>query len=155
MPPVSHYVLAKQPVWFQHDHLMLVEGVVRKPAAVAASAPDEDARPFATNPSIAAPRRTQRKPDELEGKLISIQWVFDDNDELVPATELNVGAYGDGDAVWYDAEVVKVMKRLVEVFYPADDATRRHNLLVSGITDKSPEPFENYMAKGVRWKVKD
>ena len=92
---------------------------------------------------------------ELEGKLISIQWVFDDNDELVPATELNVGAYGDDDAVWYDAEVVKVMKRLVEVFYPADDATRRHNLLVSGITDKSPEPFENYMAKGVRWKVKD
>ena len=83
------------------------------------------------------------------------QWVFDDNDELVPATELNVGAYGDDDAVWYDAEVVKVMKRLVEVFYPADDATRRHNLLVSGITDKSPEPFENYMAKGVRWKVKD
>ena len=66
------------------------------------------------------PRRTQRKPDELEGKLISIQWVFDDNEELVPATELNVGAYGDDDAVWYDAEVVKVMKRLVEVFYPAD-----------------------------------
>ena len=57
-----------------------------------------------------------------------------------------MGAYGDDDAVWYDAEVVKVMKRLVEVFYPADDATRRHNLLVSGITDKSPEPFENYMS---------
>ena len=46
------------------------------------------------------------------------------------------------------------MPKLVEVFYPEDDVTKRHNLLVSGITKKSPKPNENYMAKGVRWKIK-
>ena len=50
--------------WLQHDHLMLVEGTVRKPAAVASPAPDDDARPFAANPSIAAPRRSQRTADQ-------------------------------------------------------------------------------------------
>ena len=140
--------------WFQHDHLMLVEGTVRKPAAVASPAPDDDARPFAANPSIAAPRRSQRQGHELEGETISVQWVFDDDEELVPATEGSVQTFGDDDAVWYDAVVNKVMKREVEVFYPADDATRRHNLLVSGITAKSPAPYSNYMARGVRWKVK-
>ena len=69
------------------------------------------------------------------------------------ATALNVERYGD-DAVWYDAVVTKVMPKLVEVFYPEDDVTKRHNLLVSGITKKSPKPNENYMAKGVRWKIK-
>ena len=130
---------------------MLVEGTVRKPAAVASAAPDEDARPFAANPSIAAPRRSQRSKDhELVGETISVQWVFDDDEELVPATEGSVQTFGDDDTVWYDAVVTKVMKREVEVFYAADDATRRHNLLVSGVTAKSPAPY----SKGVRWKVK-
>ena len=116
-------------------------------------APDDDARPFAANPSIAAPRRSQRtKEHELVGETISIQWVFD-GDELEPATALNVERYG-GDAVWYDAVVQKVMPKLVEVFYPEDDVTKRHNLLVSGITKKSPKPNGNYMAKGLRWKIK-
>ena len=119
------------------------------PAAVvnAPHAADKDAQPFAQNPSIAAPRRSQREAHELEGKRISVQWVFDDRDELRPATELNVRTYGDDDAVWYDAEVRKVRKKDVEVFYPEDDATRYHNLLVSG--------FENYMSKGTRWKLKE
>ena len=55
--------------------------------------------------------------------------------------------YGDDDVVWYDAEVRKVRKNDVEVFYPADDATRRHNLLVSG--------EDNYMERDARWKVKN
>ena len=132
---------------------MLVEGTVRKPAAVASPAPDDDARPFAANPSIAAPRRSQRTADhELVGETITIQWVFD-GEELRPATALNVERYGD-DAVWYDAVVQKVTPTLVEVFYPEDDVTKRHNLLVSGITDRSPKPNGNYMAKGVRWKIK-
>ena len=127
----------------------------RKPAAVASPAPDDDARPFAANPSIAAPRRSQRTADhELVGETISIQWVFDDDDELVPATALNVERYGDDDAVWYDAVVQKVTPKLVEVFYPEDDETKRHNLLVSGITKKRPKPLRDYMAKGVRWKIK-
>ena len=73
----------------------------------------------------------------------------------MPATELNTQVYGDDDAVWYDAEVRKVRKNDVEVFYPADDATHRHNLLVSGVTTRSPLPFENYMARGTRWKLKN
>ena len=44
--------------------------------------------------------------------------------------------------------------KLVEVFYPEDDETKRHNLLVSGITKKRPKPLSDYLAKGVRWKVK-
>ena len=76
-----------------------------------------------------------------------------DGDELRPATALNVERHGD-DAVWYDAVVQKVMPKLVEVFYPEDNQTKRHNLLVSGITKKSPKPNGNYMAKGVRWKIK-
>ena len=58
------------------------------------------------------------------------------------------------DAVWYDAVVQKVTPKLVEVFYPEDDETKRHNLLVSGITKKRPKPLGDYLAKGVRWKVK-
>ena len=50
--------------------------------------------------------------------------------------------------------LTKVMPKLVEVFYPEDDVTKRHNLLVSGITRKSPKPNGNYMAKGLRWKIK-
>jgi len=60
----------------------------------------------------------------------------------------------DDDAVWYDAVVQKVTPKLVEVFYPEDDETKRHNLLVSGITKKRPKPLSDYLAKGVRWKVK-
>ena len=126
----------------------------RKPASVASPAPDDDARPFAANPSIAAPRRSKRTDHELVGETISVQWVFDGDDELEPATALHVQLYGDEDSVWYDAVVTKVMPKLVEVFYPEDDVTKRHNLLVSGITKKSPKPNENYMAKGVRWKIK-
>ena len=84
----------------------------------------------------------------------SVQWVFDDDDELVPATALNVERYGDDDAVWYDAVVQKVTPKLVEVFYAEDNETKRHNLLVSGITKKRPKPLGDYLAKGVRWKVK-
>ena len=62
--------------------------------------------------------------------------------------------YGDDDAVWYDAVVQKVTPKLVEVFYPDDNETKRHNLLVSGITKKRPKPLGDYLAKGVRWKVK-
>ena len=91
---------------------------------------------------------------ELVGETISIQWVFDDDDELVPATALNVERYGDDDAVWYDSVVQKVTPKLVEVFYPDDNETKRHNLLVSGITKKRPKPLRDYMAKGVRWKIK-
>ena len=58
---------------------MLVEGTVRKPVTIASPAPDDDARPFAANPSIAAPRRSQRTDHELVGETISIQWVFDDD----------------------------------------------------------------------------
>ena len=76
-----------------------------------------------------------------------------DGDELRPATALNVERYGD-DAVWYDAVVKKVTPKTVEVFYPDDNETKRHNLLVSGITDRSPKPNGNYMAKGLRWKIK-
>ena len=90
--------------------------------------------------------------DELVGETITIQWVFD-GDELRPATALNVERYGD-DAVWYDAVVKKVTPKTVEVFYPDDNETKRHNLLVSGITDRSPKPNGNYMAKGLRWKIK-
>ena len=128
---------------------------MRKPVTVASPAPDDDARPFAANPSIAAPRRSQRSKDhELVGETISVQWVFDDDDELVPATALNVQTFGDEDAVWYDAVVQKVTPKMVEVLCPEDNVTKRHNLLVSGITKKSPKPNENYMAKGVRWKIK-
>ena len=144
--------------WFPHDHLLRIEGtVVKAPSAVvnADHTPDADAQPFASNPSIATPRRSQREVHELEGKSISVQWIFDDSDELRPATELNVQAFGDDDAVWYDAVVRKVRKDDVEVFYPADDAVKRHNLLVSGVTPRSPEPLENYMPQGTRWKLKD
>jgi len=143
--------------WFPHDHLLRVEGtVVKAPADVvnAQHTADEDARPFAKNPSLAAPRRSQREGHELEGQNISVQWVFDDKDELVPATELNTQVYGDDDVVWYDAVVRNVRKNDVEVFYPADDATHRHNLLVSGVTARSPLPFESYMPQGIRWNVK-
>ena len=116
-------------------------------AVNAPHAADEDARPFAKNPSLAAPRRSQREGHELEGQSISVQWVFDDSDELVPATELNVQVYGNDDVVWYDAIVRKVRKNDVEVFYAADDATRRHNLLVSG--------EDNYMVRDTRWKLKE
>ena len=54
--------------------------------------------------------------------------MYDDDDELVPATALHVQLYGDQDSVWYDAVVTKVMPKLVEVFCPEDDATRRYNL---------------------------
>jgi len=86
------------------------------------------------------------------GETIRIQWVFD-GDELRPATALNVERYGD-DAVWYDAVVKKVTPKTVEVFYPDDNETKRHNLLVSGITKKRPKPLGDYMEKGVRWKIK-
>ena len=127
---------------------------MRKPASVAPAAPDDDARPFAANPSIAAPRRSQRQGHELEGETISVQWVFDHDEELVPAAEGSVQTFGDDDVVWYDAVVQKVTPTLVQVFYPEDDETKRHNLLVSGITKKSPKPNGNYMAKGLRWKIK-
>ena len=80
--------------------------------------------------------------------------MFDDDDELVPATALNVELYGDQDSVWFDAVVQKVTPTLVQVFYPEDNETKRHNLLVSGITKKSPKPLRDYMEKGVRWKIK-
>lgn len=77
--------------WFQHSQLMKVHGVVTKPPDVvdAPHTPDTDARPFDKNPSIADPRRTARVAHELEGKRIEVKWIFDDKDELVPATELN------------------------------------------------------------------
>ena len=53
-----------------------------------------------------------------------------------------------------DAVVQKVTPKMVGFFYPEDNVTKPHNLLVSGITKKSPKPNENYMAKGVRWKIK-
>ena len=53
-----------------------------------------------------------------------------------------------------DAVVQKVTPTLVQVFYPEDNETKRHNLLVSGITKKSPKPLRDYMEKGVRWKIK-
>ena len=56
--------------------------------------------------------------------------------------------------VWYDAVVQKVTPTLVQVFYPEDNETKRHNLLVSGITKKRLKPLGDYMAKGVRWKIK-
>ena len=62
--------------------------------------------------------------------------------------------YGDKDSVWYDAVVKKVTPKTVEVFYPEDNETKRHNLLVSGITKKRPKPLGNYLEKGVRWKIK-
>ena len=37
---------------------------------------------------------------------------------------------------------------------PEDNVTKRHNLLVSGITKQSPKPLRDYMAKGLRWKIK-
>ena len=80
--------------------------------------------------------------------------MYNDEDELDPATALNVELYGDQDSVWFDAVVQKVTPTLVQVFYPEDDETKRHNLLVSGITKKSPKPNGNYMAKGLRWKIK-
>ena len=88
------------------------------------------------------------------GEAISVQWVFDDDDELVPATALNVQTFGDEDVVWYDAVVQKVTPKMVEVLYPEDNQTERHNLLVSGITKKRPQPLRDYMEKGVRWKIK-
>ena len=78
---------------------MQQEGTVRKPVTVASAAPDDEARPFAVNPSIAAPRRSQRTDHELVGENISVQWVYNDDDELDPATALNVERYGDKDAV--------------------------------------------------------
>ena len=50
--------------------------------------------------------------------------------------------------------VQKVAPKLVEVFYPEDNQMKRHNLLISGNTDRSPKPNGNYMAKGLRWKIK-
>ena len=50
--------------------------------------------------------------------------------------------------------VQKVTPKLVEVLYPEDNQTERHNLLVSGITKKRPQPLRDYMEKGVRWKIK-
>ena len=50
--------------------------------------------------------------------------------------------------------VQKVTPKAVEVFYAEDNQTERHNLLVSGITKKSPKPLRDYMEKGVRWKIK-
>ena len=94
------------------------------------AAPDDDARPFAANPSIAAPRRSQRQGHELEGETISVQWVFDDDEELVPATEGSVQTFGDDDAVWYDAVVNKVMKREVEVAFAL---SMRRNLGLSAL----------------------
>ena len=47
---------------------------------------------------------------------------------------------------------------LAQEMVPIDKPERLKTRAVhqqDGITDKSPEPFENYMAKGVRWKVKD
>ena len=88
------------------------------------------------------------------GETIRVQWVYDDDDELVPATALDVELYGDQDSVWFDAVVQKVTPKLVEVFYAEDNVTKRHNLLVSGITKKSPKPLRDYMAKGTRWKIK-
>ena len=40
--------------------------------------------------------------------------------------------------------------------YPLEElaGAQQAELLVSGITKKSPKPNENYMAKGVRWKIK-
>ena len=133
-----------------HDYLLHIEGTVTKAPTAVVNAPhtaDKNAQPFAKNPSIAAPRRSQRQDHDLVGQNISVQWVFDDSDELRPATELNVRAYGDDDAVWYDAVVRKVRKKDVEVFYPEDDATRYHNLLVPGV--------ENYIPKNTRWKLKE
>ena len=43
--------------------------------------------------------------------------------------------------LWYDAVVKKVTPKTVEVFYPEDNETKRHNLLVSGITKKRPKPL--------------
>ena len=46
--------------WLPHDHLLRVEGTVVIAPSEAVNAPhavDEDARPFAKNPSLAAPRR--------------------------------------------------------------------------------------------------
>ncbi len=105
-------------------------------------------------PTRPLPRRADpsARTHELVGETISVQWVFD-GDELRPATALNVERYGD-DAVWYDAVVKTVTPKTVEVFYPDDNETKRHNLLVSGITDRSPKPNGNYMAKGLRWKIK-
>ena len=60
----------------------------------------------------------------------------------------------DQDSVWFNAVVQKVTPTLVQVFYPEDNETKRHNLLVSGITKKSPKPLRDYMEKGVRWKIK-
>ena len=71
--------------WFPHDHLLRIEGTVVKAPTAVVNAPhtaDEDARPFAKNPSIAAPRRSRREGHELDGQNISVQWVFDDRDEL-------------------------------------------------------------------------
>ena len=129
-----------------------VNGYVRYVCEACAYA--DDARPFAANPSIAAPRRSQRTDHELVGETISVQWVYNDEDELDPATALNVELYGDQDSVWFDAVVQKVTPTLVQVFYPEDNETKRHNLLVSGITKKSPKPLRDYMEKGVRWKIK-
>ena len=64
----------------------------------------------------------------------------------MPVVPGPVRAHRPADAVWYDAVVRKVRKNDVEVFYPEDNATRRHNLLVSG--------EEDYMARGTRWKLK-
>ena len=57
--------------WFPHDYLLRVEGTVVKAPSAAVNAPhaaDEDARPFAKNPSLAAPRRSQREGHDLEGQ---------------------------------------------------------------------------------------
>ena len=88
----------------------------------------------------------------MEGKRIEVKWIFDDKDELVPATELNFQVRGDDDAVWFDAVVEKVRKTDVVVKYPDDDVTKHHNLLVSGVTAASPKPNENYLEKGKAWK---
>ena len=141
--------------WFPHDLLMLVHGVVSKPPAIVnvPHTPDPEARPFPANPSIAAPRRSQRRRHELEGKDIEVMWIFDDKEELRPATELNEQVYGDDDAVWFDAVIQKVRRRDVVVKYPDDDVTKHHNLLVSGVTASSPDPYENYMERDKAWRT--
>ena len=143
--------------WFQHSQLMKVHGVVTTPPPDVVDAPhtpDTDARPFDKNPSIAAPRRSTRKP-ELEGRRIEVKWVFDESDELLPATEENLQTYGDDDAVWYDAVVEKVRKKDVVVKYPDDGVTKHHNLLRSGITAASPAPYSDYLERDKSWRTKD
>eukprot|EP01045_Picozoa_sp_COSAG04_P016428 COSAG04_NODE_1371_length_7040_cov_8.745714_4_plen_615_part_00 len=97
--------------------------------------------------SDVAPRRPQRSAHPLEGASIEVQWLKDTRGELVPATAENVEDYGDDETVYFDVEVRKVRARDVEVYYAADDAVWRHNLLEAGNADK-------YMEEGERWRRK-